>query len=54
MANRLLLGLDSGQWHVQQRLLGGLEIVTRDWGRESLRAYLIKDGLPRYPLFEKR
>ena len=51
---QVLVRLDSGQWQVQQRSLGGWEIVTRDWGRESLRAYLIKDGLPPYPLFEKR
>jgi hypothetical protein len=51
---QVLIRLDSGQWQVQQRSLGGWEIVTRDWGRESLRTYLIKDGLPPYPLFEKR
>jgi len=51
---QVLIRLDSGQWQVQRRALGGWEIVTRDWGRESLRVYLIKDGLPPYPLFEKR
>jgi hypothetical protein len=29
--------------------LGGWEIVARDWGRDSLRAYLIKDS-PRLTL----
>jgi hypothetical protein len=51
---QVLIRLDSGQWQVQQGSLDAWEIVARDWGRESLRAYLIKDGPPRHPLFEKR
>ena len=51
---QVLIRLDSGQWQVQQGSLGGWEIVARDWGRESLRAYLIKNGPPPHPLFERR
>ena len=51
---QVLIRLDSGQWQVQQRSVGGWEIVARDWGRESLRAYLIKDGPPPHPLFQRR
>jgi len=51
---QLLIRLDSGQWQVQQESLGGWEIVARDWGRKSLRAYLIKDSPPPHPLFEKK
>src|SRR6266851_6452423 len=48
---QVLIRLDSGQWQVQQGSLDGWEIVARDWGRESLRAYLIKNGPPPHPLF---
>jgi hypothetical protein len=51
---QLLIRLDSGQWKVQQESPGGWEIVARDWGRTSLRAYLIKDSPPPHPLFEKK
>jgi len=51
---QLLVRLDSGQWQVQQESPGGWEIVAGDWGRTSLRAYLIKDSPPPHPLFEKK
>jgi hypothetical protein len=51
---QVLIRLDSGQWQVQQESPGGWEVVARDWGRKSLRAYLVKDSPPPHPLFEKK
>jgi hypothetical protein len=53
-SKQVVIRLDSGQWQMQQRSPGGWETVARDWGRESLRAYLIKNGPPRHPLFKRR
>ena len=39
----VFIKLDTGQWHVQQRAPGGWETVARDWGLESLRAYLVRN-----------
>lgn len=46
--------LDTAQWQVQQESPGGWATVAMDWGRESLRAFLIKNGVLPHPLLESR
>src|ERR1700745_1557947 len=46
----LLIRLTANQWHLQQSSSSGWEIVIRDFGVESLRAYLAKYGPRLYSL----
>lgn len=49
----VFIRLDSGQWQVQRTAPGGWETIRRDFGVESLRAYLAKSG-PRIYSFARR
>lgn len=49
----IFIRLDSGQWHVQRTSPGGWETERRDYGVESLRAYLARNG-PRLHSFARR
>ncbi len=49
----IFIRLDSGQWQVQRTSPGGWETIQRDWGVETLRAYLVKSG-PRLYSFARR
>jgi hypothetical protein len=49
----IFIRLDSGQWQVQKTSPGGWETIQRDFGVESLRAYLMKSG-PRMYSFARR
>jgi hypothetical protein len=40
----IFIRLDSGQWQVQRTSPSGWETIQRDWGVETLRAYLAKGG----------
>ena len=40
----IFIRLDTGQWQVQRTAPGGWETTQRDFGVESLRAYLTKSG----------
>jgi hypothetical protein len=42
--------LTANQWHLQQSSPNGWEIIVRDFGVESLRAYLAKYGPRVYSL----
>ena len=46
----ILIRLTANQWHLQQSSSSGWEIVIRDFGVESLRAYLAKYGPRLYSL----
>lgn len=43
--------LDTGQWWAERNAAGGLETEARDWGVESLRAYLVKNVPRAYTSF---
>jgi hypothetical protein len=47
---RILIGLAAGQWQIEQTSPTGWKIVVRDFGLESLRAYLAKYGPRTYSL----
>ena len=47
---RILIRLAAGQWQIEQKSLTGWKIVVRDFGLESLRAYLAKRGPRTYSL----
>lgn len=49
----IFIRLDSGQWQVQKTSPGGWETIQRDFGVETLRAYLMKSG-PRMYSFARR
>ena len=46
----ILIRLTANQWHLQQSSPNGWEILVRDFGVESLRAYLAKYGPRLYSL----
>jgi hypothetical protein len=46
----ILIRLTANQWHLQQSSPNGWEIIVRDFGVESLRAYLAKYGPRLYSL----
>ena len=46
----ILIRLTAGQWQIQQKSPMGWEIIVRDFGVESLRAYLAKYGPRVYSL----
>src|ERR1700756_5055461 len=46
----ILIRLAANQWHLQQSSPNGWEIIVRDFGVESLRAYLAKYGPRLYSL----
>jgi hypothetical protein len=46
----ILIRLTANQWHLQQTSSNGWEIIVRDFGVESLRAYLAKYGPRLYSL----
>jgi hypothetical protein len=47
---RILIRLAAGQWQIEQTSVTGWRIVVRDFGLESLRAYLAKFGPRSYSL----
>jgi hypothetical protein len=47
---RILIRLAAGQWQIEQTSRTGWRIVIRDFGLESLRAYLTKFGPRSYSL----
>jgi len=47
---RIQIRLAAGQWQIQQTSPTGWKIVVRDFGLESLRAYLAKYGPRTYSL----
>jgi hypothetical protein len=47
---RVVIRLASGHWHVQQASPEGWKIAVRDFGLESLRAYLAERGPRPYSL----
>jgi hypothetical protein len=46
----IVIRLTANQWHLQQSSANGWEIIVRDFGVESLRAYLAKYGRRVYSL----
>jgi uncharacterized protein DUF2786 len=46
----ILIRLTANQWHLQQSSPNGWEVIVRDFGVESLRAYLVKYGRRVYSL----
>jgi len=46
----IVIRLTANQWHLQQSSANGWEIIGRDFGVESLRAYLAKYGRRVYSL----
>jgi hypothetical protein len=46
----LIIRLAANQWHVQQPSSDGWKIMARDFGVETLRAYLAKNGPRAYSL----
>jgi hypothetical protein len=46
----ILIRLAAGQWHIRQKSPAGWKIMVRDFGVESLRAYLAKYGPRTYSL----
>jgi hypothetical protein len=46
----IVIRLTANQWHLQQSSANGWEIIVRDFGVESLRAYLAKYGRRLYSL----
>jgi hypothetical protein len=47
---RIQIRLAAGQWQIQQTSPTGWKVVVRDFGLESLRAYLAKYGPRTYSL----
>jgi hypothetical protein len=47
---RILVRLAAGQWQIEQTSPTGWKIVVRDFGLESLRAYLVRYGPRTYSL----
>jgi hypothetical protein len=46
----IVIRLAANQWHVQQLSSDGWKIIARDFGVETLRAYLAKNGPRSYSL----
>ena len=47
---RILIRLAAGQWQIEQTSPTGWKIVVRDFGLESLRAYLVEHGPRSYSM----